>query len=51
MEVLWLEREFYSGRHPISKGTCNTGVATVRKRENKQTIVLDVGRKCKKTMV
>ena len=48
MEVVWLDREVYSGRQTITKGTWNTGVVMVRKREYKQTIVLDAGKKMQK---
>jgi len=33
MEIVWLEREGYGGRHPISKVTWDIGAVKVRKTE------------------
>jgi len=33
MAVVWLEREFYSGRHPMSKGAWDVGVVKIIRRE------------------
>jgi hypothetical protein len=42
------EWKVYSGRHPMSKRTWDTGVVKVIKRERSQTIALALGRKCRK---
>jgi hypothetical protein len=42
------EWEFFSGRHPMSKRTWDTGVMKVIKRERNQAIELALGGKCQK---